>query len=64
MRVVPTRANTQPAFGVYRPDPETGIGRPYSLFVLALEGDRISAITRFGDTGVMALFGLPRTIPW
>jgi hypothetical protein len=31
--------------------------------VLTLEGDRVSAITRFGDTAVMARFGLPRTMP-
>ena len=30
--------------------------------VLTLEGDRISAITRFGDSGILPLFGLPRML--
>ena len=33
------------------------------MFVLSLEGDRIAAITHFGDTGVLPHFGLPRTLP-
>jgi RNA polymerase sigma-70 factor (TIGR02960 family) len=64
VRLVPTRANGQPAFGHYVEDAHAPIGRCAGLLVLTLDGDRISAITRFGDTGVMALFGLPRTIPW
>jgi RNA polymerase sigma-70 factor (ECF subfamily) len=31
--------------------------------VLTLEGNRIAAITRFGDGGVLPHFGLPRTLP-
>jgi RNA polymerase sigma-70 factor (ECF subfamily) len=53
LRVVPTRANGQPAFACY-------LGaRPYALCVLALEGDRISAITWFADSSGFARFGLP-----
>src|SRR5215213_644791 len=33
LRVGPTRANTQPAFGCYTPDPRAGIARPAGLFV-------------------------------
>jgi RNA polymerase sigma-70 factor (TIGR02960 family) len=62
MRLVPTRANTQPAFGCYVPAPQTDIARPYGLFVLTLQGDRISAITRFTDSSVFPLFGLPRIL--
>jgi RNA polymerase sigma-70 factor (TIGR02960 family) len=57
--LVPTRANTQPAFGCYFPDPDTETARPYSMFVLTLRGERISAITWFGDSGVFSRFGLP-----
>ena len=60
---MPTRANGQPAFGCYLPDAQAAIARAYALFVLTLEGDRISAITWFGDRSVMARFGLPRTLP-
>jgi RNA polymerase sigma-70 factor (TIGR02960 family) len=60
--LVPTRANGQPAFGAYFPAPHTAIARPYGLFVLTLDGDRISDITWFSDTSVFPHFGLPRTL--
>jgi len=63
LRVVPTRANNQPALGCYLPDPATGVARPWGLIALTLEGDAISAITWFADTGVFRHFGLPRTLP-
>ena len=58
----PTRANGQPAFGCYLPDPHAPIARAYGLMVLTLTGDRVSAITWFGDSGLLAHFGLPRTV--
>jgi RNA polymerase sigma-70 factor (TIGR02960 family) len=61
-QLVPTRANAQPAFGVYFPDPETGIARPYAMIVLTLQGDQISAITWFGGSSVVRQFGLPRVL--
>ena len=61
-RLVPTRANTQPAFACYFPSPQTEIARPYAMLVLTLEGDRISAITWFGDSSVFPHFGLPRIL--
>lgn len=63
VRLVPVRANGQPAFGYYLRDNKTGISRANGMFVLTLEGDQISAITRFGDNGLMPLFGLPRSLP-
>jgi hypothetical protein len=33
---------TQPAFGWYRPDAQTAIANAHALFVLTLEGDRVS----------------------
>ena len=62
MRLVRTRANGQPAFACYLPSPQTDIARPYALFVLTLEGDRISAITWFADSSVFPPFGLPRML--
>jgi RNA polymerase sigma-70 factor (ECF subfamily) len=61
-RLIPTRANRQPAFAVYLRDPVTGIGRAFGLLVISVAGDRISAITRF-DNSVIDRFGLPRTVP-
>ena len=59
--LVPTRANGQPAFGAYLRAP-TGIRHGTGLFVLALAGDRICAMTRF-DNSVLPWFGLPRSLP-
>jgi RNA polymerase sigma-70 factor (TIGR02960 family) len=63
LRLVPTRANGQPAFGCYVPDTQAAIVRSYGLMVLTLERERISAITWFGDRSVFPHFGLPRTLP-
>jgi len=60
--LVPTRANGQPAFGCYFPSPHTEIARPWAVLSLTLEGDRISAITWFGDSSVFPHFGLPRIL--
>jgi RNA polymerase sigma-70 factor (TIGR02960 family) len=59
--LVRTRANGQPAFGVYLRAP-SGIRHGVGLFVLTLAGDRICAMTRF-DNSVLAWFGLPRSLP-
>jgi RNA polymerase sigma-70 factor (TIGR02960 family) len=63
LRLVPTRANGQPAFGCYLPDPQAAIAHAYGLLVLTLQGDRISAITWFVDRSLFPHFGLPRTLP-
>jgi RNA polymerase sigma-70 factor (TIGR02960 family) len=59
--LVPTRANGQPAFGVYLRGP-TGASHGVGLYVLTLAGDRICAMTRF-DNGVLPWFGLPGSLP-
>jgi RNA polymerase sigma-70 factor (TIGR02960 family) len=62
LRLVPTRANGQPAFGCYLPSPQTEVARPFGLLVLTLEGDRIFAMTWFADSSVFPHFGLPRIL--
>jgi RNA polymerase sigma-70 factor (ECF subfamily) len=62
LRLVATRANTQPAFGCYLSAAETDVARAFSLLVLTLEGGRISAVTWFADSGVFPQFGLPRML--
>src|SRR5215813_1055796 len=42
LRLVPTRANAQPAFGCYLDDPYAPIARPFGLMVLTLHGEQIS----------------------
>jgi RNA polymerase sigma-70 factor (TIGR02960 family) len=60
-KLVPTRANGQPAFGCYLRTHE-GPLRAYGLMVLTLGPDRVVAITGFPDTSVFASFGLPRNL--
>ena len=61
-KLIPTRANNQPAFGFYRPDPTSPLWRAAGLIVLSLRDDQVSGITRF-DPALLARFGLPRTLP-
>ncbi|MBV9354384.1 MAG: sigma-70 family RNA polymerase sigma factor [Chloroflexi bacterium] len=61
-QLVATRANGQPAFGLYLPDRQAPILHGVGLLVLTLAGDRVSAITRF-ETNLLPQFGLTRTLP-
>ena len=61
-RLIPTRANGQPAYGIYQRGPHAALMHANGLMVLTLAGDQICAITRF-DNSVLARFGLPRTLP-
>ena len=61
-KLVPTRANGQPAFGCYLRMPD-GPLRAYGFMVLTLGDRQVTAITGFPDTSVFAGFGLPRTLP-
>jgi RNA polymerase sigma-70 factor (ECF subfamily) len=58
--LVPTRANGQPAFGAYVRMPG-GVSHGVGLYVLALGGDRICALTRF-ENSLLPKFGLPRSL--
>jgi RNA polymerase sigma-70 factor (ECF subfamily) len=61
-RVVPTRANGQPALGMYVADAHNGVYRAYGLHVVTIAGDRITVVTGF-EASVMPRFGLPGTLP-
>jgi RNA polymerase sigma-70 factor (ECF subfamily) len=61
-RLVPTRANGQPAFGCYLTGPAADAGRALALFVLTLEGSRIAMLTWFAGAGVFTEFGLPQML--
>ena len=56
----------QPAYRVSKPPasrPTVAPAAPVSsLVVLTLRGNRVCLITRFGDRGLFARFGLPRTL--
>ncbi|MFZ0970650.1 MAG: sigma-70 family RNA polymerase sigma factor [Solirubrobacteraceae bacterium] len=62
-RLVPTRANGQPAFGHYIADAHAPVLRGVGVIVLTLEGDRLAHLTRFGGAALLGRFGLPRTLP-
>ena len=44
------------------PSAQGEIARPYAMFVLTLQGDRISAVTWFADSSVFPHFRLPRML--
>jgi RNA polymerase sigma-70 factor, ECF subfamily len=63
VRVIPTRASGQPAFGTYRWDEEESCFVPGVLQVLTLDAGRIMEITGFVDPAQFARFGLPDRLP-
>jgi RNA polymerase sigma-70 factor (ECF subfamily) len=62
-RLVPVRANGQPAWGAYARNPTTGILHITGLYVIGLAADRICELTRF-ETTLAPHFGLPRTLDY
>ncbi|MEY9873192.1 RNA polymerase sigma-70 factor (TIGR02960 family) [Streptacidiphilus sp. MAP12-33] len=63
VRLLPARANAQPALVLYLPDPHAPIWRASGLIVLSLRGDQVQALTRFASPNLLARFGYPRTLP-
>jgi RNA polymerase sigma-70 factor (ECF subfamily) len=61
-RLVPTRANGCPAFGLYRCEGGEDTYQLSSLWVLGVEGEQISSIVVFLDVASFTAFGLPSTI--
>jgi RNA polymerase sigma-70 factor (ECF subfamily) len=59
IRLVPTRANRQPAFAAYLRDDETGMHRGYGIMVLTLDGGVVAGIVGFGSPEHLPTFGLP-----
>lgn len=56
LRLVPTRANTQPAYGCYLAEVGEPAFHPAGLLVLTLAGDRIRGMTRFFDDDLLRRF--------
>jgi RNA polymerase sigma-70 factor (TIGR02960 family) len=63
LKLLPARANSQPALVLYLPDPNAPIWRACGFIVLTLRGNQVHALTRFTDLGIIARFGFPRTLP-
>jgi len=62
LRLVPTGANTQPAFGCFLDDLDAPTAHPSGVLVLTVSNDRISAITRFLDGDLNRLFGVTHAL--
>lgn len=60
--LVPTRANGQPAFGMYSRDQRTPILHAHGLLLLTVTGRGVAAVTRYHDNSLLAMFGLPRSL--
>ena len=54
-RLVPTRANGQPAFGLYIRDPQAPVAHANGILVLTLAGGQISVVTGFPDNSALPL---------
>jgi len=62
MRMLETRANGQPAFGLYMRTPE-GEFLPFQLQVLDLDGTAVRHVAAFFSAGLFERFGLPDRLP-
>ena len=57
IRMVPSAANGQPAFGLYKRD-ENGVHRAFHLQVLGVTGEGVAHVAAFFDTSLFPRFGL------
>lgn len=62
MRLLPTTANGQPAFGLYMLG-QDGAFHPFHLQVLTLGADGVRHVSAFFDRRLFAVFGLPAVLP-
>jgi RNA polymerase sigma-70 factor, ECF subfamily len=62
MRMVPTSANGQPAFGMYMRRPD-GSYEPFQLHVLSVGAGGVSHAAVFFDLSLFPSFGLPAHLP-
>jgi RNA polymerase sigma-70 factor (TIGR02960 family) len=62
LALLPTGANSQPAFGCYLADPDTAAAHFTGIVVLTVRGARIAGVTRFLDPALDKPFGMPDLI--
>ena len=62
LRLVPVRANGQPAFAAYQREPD-GVYRAYAVTVPTVTATGIARIVTFFDPDLFGSFGLPAAIP-
>jgi RNA polymerase sigma-70 factor (ECF subfamily) len=61
-RLLPTRANRQLAFGLYRQSDDPAVYNAYGIQVLTFSGDLIADITTFRNPALFPHFKLPATL--
>ena len=62
-RLLPTRANASPAFGLYRWQAGAGVYRLFGLLVLGLMGEQIVHMVTFLEPSSLLPFALPDVFP-
>jgi RNA polymerase sigma-70 factor (ECF subfamily) len=62
-RLLPTRANGSPAFGLFRQEVEVDVYQLVGLLVLGVEGEQIASLVAFLELSSLSSFGLPPTLP-
>jgi RNA polymerase sigma-70 factor (ECF subfamily) len=62
-RLLPTRANGCPAFGLYQREAGTQVLELIGLVVLSVEGEQIANLVAFLDRSSLSSFALPPTLP-
>ncbi len=62
-RLLPTRANGSPAFGLYQREAGTGVYQLFGLVVLGVVGEQIAHIVAFLELSSLSSFALPPTLP-
>lgn len=61
-RLVPMRANAQPALAAYLRESDEGSYYAHAIVVLAIQDDAIASLVRFADPALFPRFGLPIAI--
>ena len=61
-RLLPTRANGSPAFGLYQREAGASVYRLFGLIVLDVVGEQIGSLVAFLDLASLSSFALPPTL--
>lgn len=62
-RLLPTRANGSPAFGLYRRQADQEVYQLFGLLVLDVEHEQIASVVGFLDVSSLSYFALPLALP-
>ena len=63
-RLLPTRANGSPAFGLYQREAGADVYQLFGLVVLGMVGEQIGSLVAFLEPSSLSPFALPPTLPF